>query len=204
MTFCNETERARVHELLPLFAGGLLADRERVLVESGLDRYPELKPELESWRKLAAAYGQLAEELPTPPPSAFSKILARIEEQESHPSFAARMFGRPIFTYALMAAQLAVILTLVFELQQRENAYRALVASAPAPEREGIRIGVVLNPESREREIRALLSSLNGKIVAGPAPSGQYVIALPASAAVESVLSTLRSSGLVLHAEKGQ
>jgi len=71
---------------------------------------------------------------------------------------------------------------------------------------DSVHISVVFADDITERELRALLSTVQGMIVAGPSPMGVYTVAVPASgderaARTRATLETLRAHTKVRLAE---
>jgi hypothetical protein len=71
---------------------------------------------------------------------------------------------------------------------------------------DSVHISVVFADDITERELRALLSTVQGMIVAGPSPMGVYTVAVPASggeraARTQATLETLRAHPKVRLAE---
>lgn len=57
-------------------------------------------------------------------------------------------------------------------------------------------IQVVFDPDAPQRQVRELLDQVHAQISAGPGPSGEYTLSLPAQE-VDAALSTLRAEPLV-------
>lgn len=76
-----------------------------------------------------------------------------------------------------------------------------LLLNAPAyrsiPVDKNVRqIQVVFDPDAPQRLVRELLDQVHAQIIAGPGPSGEYTLSLPAQE-VDAALSTLRAEPLV-------
>lgn len=81
------------------------------------------------------------------------------------------------------------------------TAFRTLSDPSPAAEVEVPRLRVVFADQTREREMRGILISVGGRLVAGPSPTGVYTVAIAAEDDVATVLETLRSFPQILLAE---
>lgn len=57
-------------------------------------------------------------------------------------------------------------------------------------------IQVIFDPDAPQRQVRELLDQVQAQISAGPGPSGEYTLSLPAPE-VDAALSTLRTNPLV-------
>jgi anti-sigma factor RsiW len=214
MTRHDETER-----LLPWYANGTLAPGERAEVEAHLAGCPLCRDELAREQGLAAALRAAGEVAPSPHPAQLARLLARLDEPA--PALAppprrlparlrAVFAGTPRPVRWAMAAQLALLALLLASREWRPappapavNGAPAAVyhtlsdPAAPAAAARGPRLRVMFAEETSERELRALLRTVGGRIVDGPSPLGVYTVEVPAGPAadpVEAVLQHLRSN----------
>ncbi|MFL6234106.1 MAG: zf-HC2 domain-containing protein [Thermoanaerobaculia bacterium] len=208
----------RIWELLPWYANGSLAERERERVEAHLAACLRCQEEERVCRQMAGVVARAGEVAPAPHPVQFQRMLARIEESEREERESAggwRLLAplrslvqatpRPL--RGALVAQAAVILLLVGFLAwslQRPGAapapppvYRTLSnpEAAPVPT---VRLRVMFSPQASEKEIRELLGGIQGEIKAGPTKMGAYTVEVPASDPVRVVLARLRSEPRVV------
>jgi hypothetical protein len=222
----GERSHRRVWELLPWYVNGSLAIGELERVEAHLAVCPLCQEEARLCRRTADEIVSAGEVAPSPHPVQLQRMLARIEESEREvrrpgagPRLAAafrplvRSTPRPL-RWALLAQAAAIFLlvgALGWSLRRPDAAvsgtapaapYRTLSnpEAAPVP---SVRLTVMFQPKATEREIRTLLQGVKGEIVAGPSPSGAYMVAVPAAGdSSVVVLARLRSEErLVMLAE---
>ena len=199
--------RKRFDELLPWYVNDTLSQDERVWFEQYLRSHPEGASELNWHRSLKA---RIQENAPAVSPSVgLDKLLSRIraERRASQPSFAERLasfFGAFRLTPALatafgvIAIQLGVI-SLLFKNNQDlrlENEYATVRSIKPPFVAEGPFLKVNFKPDARESEMRLLLVSTGGLLVAGPTQLGDYFVKVPAER-IDQAASQLHASGIV-------
>ncbi len=186
--------------IAPLYVKGLLSDSEREELEKMLAEEPELREEVDGWKKLGDAYKQIECEMPLPSNAAYAKITERIRKTDSR-GFFERFMPSPAFSFGVILAEFLIIVALsVITLSFRPE-YRTLSAPSATIERP-VKINVVFKEGVSETEIRNLLFNMDGKIVDGPFRSGLYIIAIASEKEVEKSLSLIRSSGLTNLAER--
>ncbi len=105
----------------------------------------------------------------------------------------------PVFSWALVVVELIVIFALIIYLP-REGRYRTLTAEHQL--KGGVKINIVFDQESKEKEIREVLNKIGADIVSGPTPEGLYKIELKKGEDVESALQYLKKCRIVTFAEK--
>jgi putative zinc finger protein len=222
-----EDQGERIHrrtwELLPWYANGSLAERERESVEAHLAVCPRCEEEAGTCRRTAEVVHGASEVAPSPHPVQLQRVLARIDEHEhqerSHAGWwklgtplRELLEATPATLRGALAAQAAVIAVLVGVLvwqglRVRPEAapatpavYRTLSdAAAPGP---AVGLRVMFAPQASEREIRGLLLDVRGQITAGPSPLGVYTVGVPAAGdPIAEVLARLRSEPHVAFAE---
>jgi hypothetical protein len=219
----------RVHqevcELLPWYVNGRLEGREREGVEMHLSTCPSCQAELGHCRDLAAAVQATGETAWSPSPSQFSRLLARIDAAEAHGAqnggWLERLRARytkhllvlqstPRLVRWTLAAQGAMILLLVGVLvwqapSSPEPLYRTLADDSEHAPGSQARLQVVFADDMTERELRALLTNIEGTIVKGPSPLGIYTVEIPVSAdsrdLVDPILDAVRAHPKVRLAE---
>ncbi|MFL6263819.1 MAG: zf-HC2 domain-containing protein [Thermoanaerobaculia bacterium] len=207
----------RIWELLPWYANGSLAERERERVEAHLAACLRCQEEERICRRMAGDVVRGGEVAPAPHPVQFQRMLARIEESEREERESAggwrllaplrslvRATPRPL--RGALVAQAAVILLLVGFLAwgglrpvPPPADYQVKEDPPPAPVRR-VRLTVVFSPKATEKEIRELLQGIHGEITAGPSPGmGAYAVEVPAAGApTGAVLARLRAEPQVV------
>lgn len=214
----GERVHQRVWELLPWYANGSLAERERERVEAHLAACLRCQEEERVCRRMAGDVVRGGEIAPAPHPVQFQRMLARIEESEREEKESAgggwRLLAplrslvqatpRPL--RGALLAQAAVILLLVGFLAwslsrpaaQLPADYRVLESPAPAPV-PTVRLTVMFQPNATERQIREVLHGVSGKITTGPSGMGAYTVEIPAAGdPAGAVLARLRSEPQVV------
>ena len=200
----NDTSANRHDEaegLLPWYVTGRLdaADRERV--EKHLTDCTRCQKELRAERRLADQYRAYSPQVE----ASWLSLRPRIEPAvPAQPPAAANSnwwhsLSRPAVA-GLMAAQLAVVVItagVVSYTSQPNAPYRALgsapvVASANAV--------VIFTPQTREEQLRKLLSASDAELVGGPTDADAYVLHVPAETRV-AALARLRARPEVVMAE---
>ncbi|HEY3568354.1 MAG TPA: zf-HC2 domain-containing protein [Thermoanaerobaculia bacterium] len=215
----GERVHQRVWELLPWYANGSLAEREREWVETHLAACLRCQEEERVCRHMAGAVARGGEIAPAPHPVQLQRMLARIEESELEERESAGRWrlleplrslvaATPRPLRGALVAQAAVILLLVGFLAwsfwrpgtalNQQPVYRTLSNpdAAPVP---SVRLRVMFSPRATEKEIRELLHGIHGEITAGPSPSGAYTVEVPAASDPAGVvLARLRSEPQVV------
>lgn len=202
-----------LRELIPLYLNGTLPQDERQKFEEALNKYPELRRELMEFSEIKDLYKEIKKEVPPPSELLYKRILSSIRSEaeavsasqkkghiEQFQNFLKGFFSSPRVSWGIVAVQLVIILLLVITTS-KEDRFRTLT-SEHISRGEGIRINVVFDKESREKEIREILNSIGASIISGPLPEGLYIIELKDERDTEAVLKTLRSSRIVRFAEK--
>jgi len=213
----GERVHQRVWELLPWYANGSLAERERERVETHLAACLRCQEEERICRRMAGDVVKGGEVAPAPHPVQLQRMLARIEESENESAASGWRLLAPLRSLVqatprplrgALVAQAAVILLLVGFLAWSASrpgaaptpppAYRTLSNpdAAPVPT---IRLRVMFSPKATEKEIRELLQGIHGEITAGPSRMGAYTVEIPAAEdPAGAVLARLRSEPQVV------
>ncbi|MBX6423521.1 anti-sigma factor [Thermosulfurimonas sp. F29] len=192
-------EKDDLRALIPLYLAGSLPKEERKRLEEALAGDPELQRELEGWRLLKEAYGDLARTLPGPSSDLYAEIRRR-----TRGGFGGRVriFLRRRWRHSWQAVIIVLQLLIIILLgihSLRSPRYYTL--SSPVCSEKGYRINIVFRQNATEGEIRKLLLSQGARIVDGPYPSGLYVITVPPGEARQA-LTVFRKSPLVIMAER--
>ena len=213
-------------ELLPWYANGTLSGRDLDVVTGHLAGCAACAEEVSRCRDLAVAVvsGSPGME-PARSAERLARVLARIDAIEAAGAGSSgwrerlreRLDGlRELFQstpaparWALTVQGALVVLLVAVSAWQlalaANSPYHTLASGSQVTGRGQAQIHVVFNENTTEREIRALLEQIGGRIVDGPSTVGAYTIqvAVPATAAdrVAPVLESLRADPKVRLAE---
>lgn len=184
--------------LLPWRVNGTLDEAEAALLDAHLAECAECRADLAAETALRAAVAgmpvpELAERTPPGP---------RPLETKLRPATRRRVLARPVpLGWALAgpvaaAAAVTLFLALPPSGQTADDGYRLLGSDDPVAGN----VIVMFAPEATERELRAALEQVGGRIVDGPTASGAYVVRVGA-AERPAALERLRSASPVILAE---
>ena len=194
---------SRVWEILPWYVNASLGDEELLQVEAHLRRCDACAEEVAFLRGLAEQVVQMAPVVPSPD-EGWTQMLASIRDRDggTRPTRAAAVAGSgslrrtlhqllqlPVPFRWLLLGQSVLLLALVVVLWPRMGAgtgkglYRTLAEPTPSVEQVSVgpRVRIVFADDSREAEIRRLLTELGAGIVAGPTAYGVYTLELDSS-----------------------
>lgn len=221
-----QSQHEAAFEILPWYVNGTLKGSELQRVERHLRSCVVCRGELTFQRELSE---QLAasEDFPLSPERGLQELKERIEADEPSDSRGSirrarwldRLHGFVLSRWPAESgtrfAQAAAILILVglvatgvvfrFDASDPEPVYRTLSDDAAPLADSRLHLHLVFVPDTPEIEMRALVASIGGEIVAGPSPLGVYTVAttLPedGSVTLESLLEQLRDRDSVVFAE---
>lgn len=213
-------DHANVWELLPWYVNEGLSPKEVNEVEAHLKNCPACQSELTRCRDLSVSVKSNQQDNWTPSAPHFSRLLAKVNEFEdrrtksqSPRGWLAKWFPwlsdtpRPArFTLALQGALVvALASTLLVRSLVPGEMYQTLSTPAEHPAVKGQQLRLVFAEDITEKELRALLLSNRGRLVAGPSPLGVYTIELePADSSTQAgqqAIAQLRSHPKVRLAE---
>lgn len=204
-------EHQEVWGLLPWYVNGTLESQERVSVEAHLATCSACQVELTHCQELASAVCAVSDEAWSPSPAHFARVLASLDtvapQTQDHDWWARlrawyhrcreTLHDTSVGVRWALAAQGALVLvlasTLVWQgLWTSDKLYRTLTdVSNQAPQGQA-QLRVVFADDIREKDLRALLTSVQGTIVAGPSSLGVYTVQVPLAGNLpESVTPTL-------------
>jgi hypothetical protein len=186
--------------MIPLYVRGILSDSEGKEFQMALSECPDLKEEIERWKKINNAYQTIERTLPQPSDRVYSRITERITEK-SRFSLLQRVIPSQRVSLALVAAQLLIIIALGVYVMNLKNEYRTLTAPSMTEGRL-LRINIVFKENATEAEIRNLLLQMNARIVEGPCSSGLYIIGINSQEKFDDALNTLSKNKIVVMAER--
>lgn len=200
-------------ELIPLYLNRRLSERERQEFENTLNKYPELRQELEGFSKIKDVYKEIEHEIPVPSSVLYERILRNIKPEaklsltpplkgyvERLQDFLKNLVLSPRLSWGVAAVQFAVILLLVITLVSGDR-FRTLT-STDTPPKDVVRVNIIFDKDSREQEIRDVLNKVGAMIIRGPSPEGLYIIEIKERKDVEEVLGVLRKTEIVRFAER--
>jgi hypothetical protein len=207
-----------IRGLLPWYANETLSAEESERVAMHLPDCSDCQRELARCSELNLAIKANRQQAWQPSPAHFSAILRNVERAErkknAHPDrwgWIAALFPwltdtpRPArFALGLQGALVIAFASLLAlrGLAPSED-YRTLSQPQTALHSAIPHLRLVFSEDASEREIRALLLGIRGKLVDGPSSMGAYTVALTASepSEVKAVLTQLRSNAKVVLAE---
>jgi len=201
-------------ELLPWYANQSLGENERREVAAHLTHCPECAREVKSLSAMQKAILDAEDQGPKLPAMALNRALAQIEDYEHSkaPTRAKRTLENgnwwtqwwkpmPLFTRALIAAQVVAVLALgtVAVYQRTHPTVIYTTASGGSIEdKDAARIVVSFSASATEQEIRQIVVAIKGRIVDGPSAQNLYTVRLPIAreqtAEIERVLEILRQN----------
>ena len=180
----------RFNELLPWYVNGTLDGDDRAWMEQHLAESAEAREELEWFRSLQIHMRQ--DEPAVPQTIGLARTMHLI--RGDRPTLAERVTGffaslgmRPglaLAGVALMAVQGGVIHQLM-----QPDAEDAVPIRTIGPSRVESNAVLKLNfaPGAREVDIRLLLVSVQGNLISGPGPQGEYIIRVPEGTEAASI-----------------
>jgi len=208
MTYSLEELR----ELIPLYLNQRLSEKERRAFEDSLNQYPELKSELNEFSEIKEIYKEIEKDVLLPSDALYQRVLKNIQPQIKFSlvpakksylgqiqDFLKRVLGSPRVSWGIVAVQFAIILLLLIALP-KEGPFRTLTSRTPLPA-EGIKINVIFDKESKEKEIMDLLIKAGAIIIRGPSPEGLYIIEIERKQDIKRVIEDLKETRIVKFAE---
>jgi len=202
----------QLRELIPLYLNQRLSEKERSAFEHGLHQYPELKNELKEFSEIQESYKEIEKDIPLPSDTLYQRVLKNIQPQMKFTlvpekrgylgqaqDILKRVFNSPRVSWGIVAVQFAIILILLIALP-KEDPFRTLTSRTPLPA-EGIKINVIFDKESKEKEIMDLLIKAGAIIIRGPSPEGLYIIEIERKQDIRKVIDDLKETRIVKFAE---
>jgi hypothetical protein len=203
----EQETKQRFDELLPWYVNDTLGEDDRMWFEQYLHAHPQVASEL-AWHQSLKA--RIQENAPAVSATVgLNKLLARIHDEQmaSRPSFAERLaslFGGFRLTPALatafgVIALQAGVIALLFQSNQDlrvDNEYATVRSIKPPFVLEGPLLKVNFKPDAKESEMRLLLVTTGGVLVAGPTQLGDYFVKVPAEK-IDQAASELKASTIV-------
>lgn len=164
--------------------------------------------------RIEQSYQRMTENIPQPPPDAFSRIMETVggqqekQVEDAHPSMLSRVMTavrniRPVPALGWSAAvvQFAVILFLLFQPQTNGmNGLKTLSING-TPDRSVV-LNVVFEENAVQKDITRLLKRVDGVIVDGPGSNGVYLLKIKKGEDFVKRLNSIENSGVVKFAEE--
>jgi hypothetical protein len=199
----------KLREQIPLYLNKGLSEKERKEFEDALKQYPELKSELREFSEIKEVYKEIEKDAPLPSEVLYQRVWITFNHDETIPVSPRRLlteagsfkslFLSPRVSWGVVAVQFVIIL-LLFMTLPRGDGFRTLTSREPTPA-EGIKINVIFDKESKEKEIMDLLIKVGAIIIRGPSPEGLYIIELERNQDLKSALEELKKTQIVKFAE---
>jgi ferredoxin-like protein FixX len=197
---------AELEALLPWYANGTLTTDEANKVEQHLEQCVECQDELAQCRVLANAV-QADPRHWQPPPGAFEKLMADIEQLEKKPVASTvpapsllqriqawfNLTPEPIrWTLGLETIAVAALLMVIATPGLRlASDYETLSSTTEQGTTAGPHLRIMFNDAATASEMQHLLLDIEANIVSGPTALGVYIVALPNDAGTAPSLSTI-------------
>ena len=184
-----------VWELLPWFVNGTLSASERLHIDQCLASCTACREELAQCRAVQGAVTAEPAPVWTPSPASFATLMTRLgpttpastpvrSRAEASQPFLARLaawWGHTpsVMQWALVAQVVVLVGLSALYASERRPApqFYETLSSVPAPSPTlPFRMRVVFAEDLTEKDLRALLTKVGGRIVDGPSPIGVYAI----------------------------
>jgi anti-sigma-K factor RskA len=188
----------RVEQLLPWYVNATLSAEDRAMVDAHLAECAECRDELASERSLATAVAGLPVEM--------EQSWAAFEKRLDSAPVPARLrpvplWRRPVaagWMAAPLAAAAAVVLAI--SLPGRTAVDHTYTALGSASTHQPGNVIVMFAPDTSERQLRATLGDVAGRLVDGPTPTGAYVLSV-APGTRDAAVKRLRANARVTLAQ---
>jgi anti-sigma factor RsiW len=193
--------------LLPWYQNGTLREDERRQVDQHLSSCAVCRAELDELAQLNVQLHEVYAAQPEPLPGTQRAVLAQIQLEASATRATSvtdpqRLKGQddwfrflfvPRWAPALAVTLLVAQLGLLLWSTSRSTLTEQVTTRGLGPQT--VRLRVVFQETASERQIRALVQEMRGRIVDGPTPEGAYIMELPAGgqAAGQKKIDLLRS-----------
>jgi hypothetical protein len=184
----NEQQmKAQFQEWLPWHVNGSLEADRRAWVDQYLKGHPEARAELRWYESLQQRIQDNAPDVS--PDIGLHKLMARVRQErrvkapnlmERINEFLAGFRPAPAFALAasLILVQAGIIGVLLVQQHKAEPDYGSIRAIPNEQAQVVPVLQVNFKPDSTERDIRMLLVSVGGTVVAGPGQLGNYVVSV--------------------------
>jgi hypothetical protein len=193
------TRHQRVWELIPWYVNGTLSDTERTMVTQHLALCQICQGEVVRCQSIVATVHSTAEVEWTPSQENLERLMGRLEYGTAS-TILERWWSRvrdwlqrnleavqiaPSLLRWGLAVQTSMIIllagTIVWHMTMTPQIYQTLSEGGAALEPGRTQISVVFVEDITEGELRSLLSTVQGTLVAGPSPLAVYIVSVPVS-----------------------
>lgn len=211
----NQDTRQRFDELLPWYVNGTLDASGRQWIEGQLERYPELRAEVDWTASLQQRMREATPEFAPEP--GLDKLMARIHHEREtsltpvtaraeapRPGLLAGLSAllerfrlTPAFAMAAVVlvqfGVIGVLLDRESDLKTEFDQYRSVTAGQVVT---GPALEVVFKSDALERQIRETLVRIGGTLAGGPGQLGIYLVYVPADE-IEKAKTELEGNPIV-------
>lgn len=161
----------------------------------------EFKEDLKFWELVNQEYNEIKQRVPNLERDFFPEIIERINLRKKKSRFIYSIFNlKTRFSFALVVVQFLFIVALVFYIMNLKHEYKTLSANQIGEKTVAV-INVVFDENAKEKEIRELLKTIDGRIIDGPSITGLYVVSIKDEKKMDFALQTLKSSNIVFFVE---
>ncbi len=203
-------------EMIPLYLNGQLSEEEQKTFERSMREHPELATEVAEYEAIQASYHDLEAETPFPRQDIlFSKIMDKIDREETatvrtRPTaretksgwrekladFFYTTFRSPKVAWSVAVVQVVLLVVVVLAGMPQHGTFQTLTAPGRLPDGR-ITFNVVFDPDTREKDMRAVLIDNGATMVGGPSADGRYIVAIAGNRSPEAVADAMLQSGVV-------
>jgi anti-sigma factor RsiW len=205
----------KLKEMIPAYLNGQLSEEEQKAFERSMRDHPELAAEVAEYEAIQASYHDLEAETPFPRQDIlFGRIMDKIDREETatvrtRPTARQTQFGwrekladffyttfrSPKVAWSVAVVQVVLLVVLLAGMPQR-GTFRTLTAPGRLPDGR-ITLNVVFDPDTREKDMRAVLIDNGATMVGGPSADGRYIVAIAGNRSPEAVADAMLQSGVV-------
>ncbi len=199
MPFSKRLEEIKV--ILPLYSKRLIENDKAKEIEKILQSESALQEELKFWDTVKKGYEKIKSDLPEPSYNIYPKIIRRIEGRERIQNKIWNFISlKPEFSFGFIIFQFLVIIVMFFYILNLKYGYQTLSTTDIRAETSYV-INVVFKENAKERDIRELLTKIDGRIIGGPYRTGLYVVGIKDREKKDQILNILRQSNIIVLAE---
>ncbi|WP_455207282.1 RNA polymerase sigma factor [Kaarinaea lacus] len=219
-----EVSRSNIlRELIPLYINGALSGKHKIAFEKSLKNDPNLKQEYMEFYEIEAYFDQLDTASKQQLDRLYSTIKNNLEDLQELPEsqleeekiagtkvdFLHELLSSARIGWGLAILQFVVlVIVLIFAVPDNSDSVEANITAAITAaqilqqQNKGKQLNVIFQDNATNQQIRDLLLALQAEVHSGPTEIGLYTISVEGNEQrVQEVLSTLRSSGVVVLAD---
>ena len=207
-------------DYIPDYYHGTLEPELQIRFEKELQIDPALQQELDDFRKFAALYQGLDNEIPRPSSQLFAKIIADIDKTATREQVNPVQQQRPAehsvtlqtildrfknsfsLPWGVVALQAVVLVVLLFPASPEK--YYDTLSNRTVLQNQGggETYNIVFKPETTEAEIRQLLLQTKATIISGPSVQGRYIIIFTSDQLSQQQRDILKNNSSILFFDK--